>query len=93
MLLLNSIIKFTLIISLALCCKLPWFIAHETCLRKVKLNRKVTYSIEYSKVAVEKVNFLDMPGEFISLAHGKIFQFTTIKNILMFRRVMWGYGV
>jgi hypothetical protein len=48
----------------------------------------VTYSIENSKVAVEKVNFLDMTGEFISLARGKIFQFALIKNILVFPQVM-----
>lgn len=71
-------------ISLPLRCKLPCVY----CTKNVKLNRKITYSIEYSKVAVEKVNFLDMPEEFISLTHGKIFQFMTIKYIPVFRKVV-----
>jgi len=48
----------------------------------------VTCSIEYSKVAVEKVNFLDMTEEFISLVNGKVFLFMTTKNILVFLQVM-----
>jgi hypothetical protein len=53
----------------------------------------VTYSIEYSKVAVEKEFFFNMPGEFISLAHGNLFQFTTIKKTGVSSRHVRLWGV